>query len=166
MSATLIKNDSMFYNPLDVVETVIMDRDWMFDRPDDNELVADAAGQWCKYNIWFAWQEDCRGLTLSCTFDSKFPKRMLPQIHTLLGIANEKLWLGHYEVNSEEMSIAFRYSLMVKDDGIEPEQLREVLDLAIEECERLYPAYQSVVWGGKPPEEAVAIAMFDTVAEA
>jgi len=166
MTAMTLKTDSMFYNPLDVVEAVIMDRDWVFDRPDDNELVADASGHWGKYNVWFAWQEDSRGLTFTCTLDGKFPKKILPQIYTLLSIANEKLWLGHFEVNSEDMSVAFRYSLMVKDEMISSDTLRDLLDLAVEECERLYPAYQSVVWGGKSPEDAIEIALFDTIAEA
>jgi hypothetical protein len=166
MTATALKIDSMFYNPLDVVESVVMDREWAFDRLDDGELVADASGQWGKYNVWFAWQEDSRGLTLTCTLDSKLPKSALPKIYALLSLANEKLWLGHFEVNSEEFAVVYRYSMMVHDDGVSTEQLNNLLDIATEECERLYPAVQSVIWGGATPEQAMRLALFDTVAEA
>lgn len=164
-SLSLIKEN--FYNPLDIVETVIMDRDWVFDRPEDGELVAEASGQWCKFHLWFAWQEEAGGLTLACSLDAKFPPKLLPKIHTLLAIVNEKLWLGHFTLESEDMSVSFRHSLLIRE-GAETtaEQLGDLLDIAIEECERFYPALQSVIWGGKDPAEALAIAMFETVAEA
>ena len=43
---------------------------------------------------------------------------------------------------------------------------REPLETAIHECERFYPAFQFVVWGGRSPTDAVAMAMIDTVGEA
>lgn len=166
MTAVTIKTDS-FYNPLDMVETVIMDRDWVFDRPDDGELLAEAAGHWCKYQMWFKWEEDYGGLTLTSTLDAKFPKPLTQKVHTLLALANEKLWLGHFETSSEELSVSFRHALLLKHGAsVSTKQLQDLIDIALEESERLYPAFQSVVWGGKSPEEAMLMAMFETVAEA
>jgi hypothetical protein len=34
------------------------------------------------------------------------------------------------------------------------------------ECERFFPAFQFVVWGGKEPNEALAAAMIDVEGEA
>src|SRR5467141_2413714 len=42
----------------------------------------------------------------------------------------------------------------------------ELLDIALSECERFYPAFQFVVWGGKSPVQAIASAMIDPVGEA
>lgn len=166
MTATALKRDAL-YNPLDIAETVVMERDWACDRTDSGELVAEAAGAWCRYHVWFTWEEAHGGLTLACMLDAKFPKVMLPKIHSLLAIVNEKLWLGHFDVCSEEMRIAFRHALLVKGDaGISAEQLSDLLDIAVEECERFYPAFQSVAWGNKDPEEALALSLFETVAEA
>lgn len=166
MTATALKRDAL-YSPLDIAETVVMDRDWAYDRTDDGELVAQLTGTWCQCQIGFTWEEAHGGLTLSCMLDAKFPKAMLPKIHSLLAIVNEKLWLGHFDVCSEEMRIAFRHALLLKGDaGTSAEQLSDLLDIAVEECERFYPAFQSVVWGNKDPEEALALALFETVAEA
>lgn len=155
------------YNPLDLAELVIMDRDWVFDRPADGELIAEVNGVWCNYRIWFAWQEECGGLALSCSLDSKLPKQTLPKVHSLLALVNEKLWLGHFHISSDDMSVTFRHSLMLRDGaGTTAEHLQELLDLAISECERFYPAFQSVVWGGKAPAEALEMALFETIAEA
>ena len=166
MTAMMIKAESA-YNPLDLAEMVIMDRDWVFDRPAEGELIAEVAGAWCKYNMWFNWQEDSGGLTLSCALESKFPKPMLTKIHSLIALANEKMWLGHFDISPEDSTVVFRHSLLLRDGaGTTAEHLQELLDIAIEECERFYPAFQSVVWGGKSPVEAITIAMFETVAEA
>ena len=167
MTAMMVKTDLSYNNPLDIAEMVIMDRDWVFDRPDDGEIIAEVSGAWCNYRIWFTWQEDCGGLTLICALDTKLPKVLMPKIYPLLALVNEKLWLGHFDINSEDMTVAFRHSLLITDGvGTNAEHLQELLDLAIAECDRFYPAFQSVVWGNKPAQEAVQIALFDTVAEA
>jgi len=166
MTSLMLKNDPI-YNPLDLVESVIMDRDWVFDRPADGELIAEVSGVWCNYRVWFNWQEDSGGLTLSCALDTKFPKAMIFKIHSLMALVNEKIWLGHFEINSEDASVVFRHSLLFRDGvGTTHEHLSELLDIAVNECERFFPAFQSVVWGGKSASEALALALFDTIAEA
>lgn len=171
MKSLQSKTDKI-YNPLDIAELVIMDRDWVFDRPADGELVAEVTGMWCNYRIWFTWQkdsgrEDSGGLTLSCAMDNKFQRQSLAKIYPLLAMANEKMWIGHFGLCEEDNSIVFRHSLLLRDGaGTTAEHLQEHLDLAISECERFYPAFQSVVWGGKTPAEAIEIALFETIAEA
>jgi hypothetical protein len=166
MTTMMLKTDEP-YNPLDLAELVIMDRDWVFDRPAEGELIAEVNGVWCNYRIWFTWQEDSGGLTLSCAIDSKLLKQSQPKVHSLIAMVNEKLWLGHFTVCSEDSTVVFRHSLLLRDGaGTTAEHLQELLDIAISECERFYPAFQSVVWGGKSPAEAIEIALFETIAEA
>lgn len=166
MTSMMIKTDKV-YNPLDLAELVIMDRDWVFDRPAEGELIAEVNGAWCNYHVWFNWQEDSGGLTLCCSIDNKLSKQMMPRVHSLLALVNEKLWLGHFDLSTDTASVTFRHSLLLRDGaGTTAEHLQELLDIAINECERFYPAFQSVVWGGKSAAEAMQIAMFETIAEA
>jgi hypothetical protein len=46
------------------------------------------------------------------------------------------------------------------------ESLEDMVDIAITECERFFPAFQFVLWGGKAPAEALAASMLDCVGEA
>ena len=46
------------------------------------------------------------------------------------------------------------------------EQVEDLVDIALSECERFYPAFQLVIWGGKTPEEAMAAAMIEPIGEA
>lgn len=166
MSSLLLTDDAN-YNPLDLAELVFLDRDWSFDRASDGELIAETSGSWCKYHVWFNWQEDCGGLTLSCSIENKFPKAMLMKVHTLLAMANEKVWLGHFDVCMDDCTIVFRHSMLLRDGaGTTAEHLQELLDIAVNECERFYPAFQSVIWGDKSPADAIQFALFETIAEA
>ncbi len=166
MSATLFKQESCF-NPLDIAEMVMLDRDLSFDRSSEGDLLADIAGAWCNYKIWFSWQEEYGGLSLTCALDTKLPKPAYARVYPLLAIVNEKLWAGHFGIDSDASQVVFRYTLMVVEDGNVPsEQMEGMIDHALQECERFYPALQAVVWAGKDPREALAAALFETVAEA
>ena len=46
------------------------------------------------------------------------------------------------------------------------EQLEDLVDAAFSECERFFPAFQFVIWGGKSAGEALDAALFETVGEA
>ena len=41
-----------------------------------------------------------------------------------------------------------------------------LIESAIDECERFYPVFQFVLWGGKTPKEALAASMTETQGEA
>ena len=41
-----------------------------------------------------------------------------------------------------------------------------LIESAIDECERFYPVFQFVLWGGKTPAEALAASLIETRGEA
>jgi hypothetical protein len=167
MSMDSFFTDSADCNPLDLAESLFEQRDWLFDRPVEEELVAEIAGSWCHYRIWCHWQPALESLMFSCALDSKIAEKYLPRIYPLLAKINEKLWLGHFEICSQERCILFRYSLLLRGNhGASLEQLEDVVDIAITECDRFYPAIQSVLWGGADESTALEIALMDTVGEA
>ena len=45
-------------------------------------------------------------------------------------------------------------------------QAQTVIEAAIDECDRFYPAFQFILWGDKTPAEALASAMVDAQGEA
>ena len=46
------------------------------------------------------------------------------------------------------------------------QQCQALLSSALESCEGYFPAFQFVVWAGKPAREALDAAMFETSGEA
>jgi hypothetical protein len=167
MTTLHVEADNLFANPLDLVEQVIIDRDLAYDRPADEELVAEVTSAWCNYRIWFAWQADQSALIFSCAFETKLPKTMRAKMYPLLAMVNEKLWIGHFDLMSEDNTVAFRHAMLMRGGCVaSTEQVEDLVDIAVQECERFFPAYQALIWGNKSPEEALQVAIFETVGEA
>ena len=88
-------------------------------------------------------------------------------VYELLAAVNERLWLGHFDLGSDEEMPMFRHTVPLRGlSGASVEQLEDLVDSAFTECERFYPAFQFVIWGGKGAHEAIAAALFETVGEA
>jgi hypothetical protein len=61
----------------------------------------------------------------------------------------------------------FRHTTLLRGaQAASQEQLEDLVDIALTECERFYPAFQFILWGGKSASEAVSAAILDTVGEA
>lgn len=168
MTASMLKFDHI-HNPLDIAEMVMLERDLAFDRSGDADLLAESTSMWGAQRIWFSWQEEHRSLSLSSTLENKIAKASLSRVYELLAFVNERLWLGHFSIDSDSSAVMFRHTLLVNaHDGQLPSQesIDDLIDLATQEWDRFFPALQSVVWGGKQPREALEFAMFETVAEA
>ena len=167
MSTRPTESEGSLPNPLDLVEEVVSAHDWPFDRCSTDEMVVDIAGQWCDYHLHFAWLEDLGAMHFSCALAMRVPKGKRGPIHQLLSLINEKLWLGHFDVGDDDGLPIFRHTSLLRGArGPSVEQLEDLVDIAITECERFYPAFQLVVWGGKAPADAIQMALIDTVGEA
>lgn len=154
-------------NPIDLLEEMVVANEWRFDRVTDAELVVEVAGKWCEYRMYFIWQEDLGAIYFTCLFDVKIPEHKHSASTDLLALINEKLWLGHFDLSSEDLFPMFRHTVLLRGaDGPTVEQLEDLVDIAYSECERFYPAFQFVIWGGKAPREALEAAMLETVGEA
>jgi hypothetical protein len=167
MSVALVYEDKIHGNPLDVIEQVVVTNDWVYDRRADDELAVEVPGQWCTYSLYFAWREDMAALHFTSAFEMKVPPHKRLALYELLGIINEKLWLGHFGLWEEESAPMFRHTLLLRGSGmVFPEQIEDLVDIAVGECERFYPSFQFVVWGGKSAREAVTASLLETMGEA
>jgi len=154
-------------NPLDVMEQIVAANEWVFDRRSDAEMAAEAPGKWCDYGLYFSWSREISAMHFSCTLDIKVPTPRRGALFELLAKANEKLWIGHFGMDSDDGMPLFRHSVLLRGaPGASAESLEDMIDIAITECERFYPAFQFVLWGGKTPEEALQAAMLECVGEA
>ena len=154
-------------NPLDIIEQIIASNEWAFDRRNDSEIAAEAPGKWCDYGLYFSWSHEISAMHFSCAFDLKVPANQRDKLFELLSLANEKLWIGHFGLDSEDGVPVFRHSVLLRGaPGASAESLEDMVDIAVTECERFFPAFQFVLWGGKSPAEALQAAMLECVGEA
>jgi hypothetical protein len=153
-------------HPIDMIEQLATGRDWSFDRRSDEEMAVEAPGQWCDYGLYFAWSEDLNALHFSCAFDMRVPPKYRPAIYELLALLNERLWIGHFSLWQEEGLPMFRQTVQTGRKGLDRRAVEDLMEIAVAECERFYPAFQFVIWGGKSATDAIAAAMLDVAGEA
>jgi hypothetical protein len=154
-------------NLLDIVEQIVEINEWMFDRRSDQEMAVQVPGTWCDYSLYFAWNEEMEALHFTCAFDMRVAEDQKNRIYELLTRVNDRLWLGHFSLWEDEGLPMYRHALPLRGArGPAIEQMEDLVETAIIECERFYPAFQYVIWGGKNAEEALSAAMIDTVGEA
>lgn len=167
MSAVAVETPVSIHNPLDVVEEIVTANEWPFERSTEDELVVEIGGRWCDYRLYFVWQPDVSAMQFSCQFDMKLQPSRRDAVSALLAEVNNRLWLGHFDVCNEENTPMFRQTTLLRGSrGATVEQLEDLVEIALSECERFYPAFQFVIWGGKSASEAVAAAILDTHGEA
>jgi hypothetical protein len=115
------------------------------------------------------WRPEDQVLQFLAFPDIKVAPEKRQAIYESLGLINEQLWLGHFEMWSGSGLIIFRHSTVLDTrdgEGLSLEQAEAIAEAALEECERFYPVFQFVLWGGKCPGEAIAAALIDSHGEA
>ncbi|MTH98159.1 YbjN domain-containing protein [Roseibium sp. RKSG952] len=154
-------------NPVDTIETVASLNDWLFERSADDEITISVSGSWCEYHVSFSWMEEVESLHLACAFDLKVSDPRKLEVIRLLSLANEQLWMGHFDLWHKEGVVMFRQSLVLAGGAqANSAQIEAMLSNALESCERYYQAFQFVVWAGNSADEAINTALFETVGEA
>ncbi len=153
--------------PLDVIEEVINNQGWRLNRLQEEEIAAEYHGRWCEYSLHFAWSREIQALHFTCAFDLRIPQEKTNDVNNLLALINDRLWLGHFCVWQEEVLPMFRHAFPLRGtDCLEVQQAEDLLEIAITECEKFYPAFQYVIWGNKKPNEALEASILEPIGQA
>jgi len=167
MAVDLITSSETATNPLDIVEEIVASNEWPFDRSSEAELVAEITGRWCDYRLHFAWYNEVSALQFTVSVNCRVPDGKRTSMRGLLALVNEQMWFGHFDLCPQNSMPLFRQTQLLRGArGGSVEQLEDLVDIAIGECDRFFPAFQFLVWGGKSPTEAVRSALLETVGEA
>ena len=153
-------------SPLDVVEHMAAGNNWPFERAGEDEIGLVVTGRWTNYQVSFTWMNDIETLHLACAFDMKVPEPRLADVQKLIGLINEQMWIGHFDVWTQNGVVMFRHALVLAGVAASGRQSEAVLASALDSCERYFPAFQFVIWAGKSAREAMESAMFETTGEA
>jgi hypothetical protein len=137
--------------PIEVLEQYFEARGWACERTAEGEIVASATGSWAQYELRGVWRPEDQVLQFLAFPDIKVTPDKRAAIYESLGL------------------VVFRHSTILdarEGEGLSLEQAEAIAEAAVEECERFYPVFQFVLWGGKSPGEAISAALIDTHGEA
>ncbi|WP_339693650.1 YbjN domain-containing protein [uncultured Parasphingorhabdus sp.] len=153
--------------PVDMLAAFFEARGWSVDRTGDDELSVEIKGNWTSYQMRAIWRNEDHVLQILLLPEIRVPEDKKAVIYETLGLINEQLWLGHFDLWSNNNILLFRHATLLGGSGmLGLDQAQTIVDLAIEEWERFYPVFQFVLWSDKSPQDAIAHAMVDTVGEA
>lgn len=153
--------------PIDVLARYFDAHGWPHDMVSDEEIVTTVQGSWASYELRGVWRGEDGVLQILLFPEIKVMDDQRPAIFEALSLINEQLWMGHFEHWSASGMILFRHATLIgTEDGLPLPMAEALVQSAIDECERFYPVFQFVLWGGKSPSEAIAAALIETRGEA
>lgn len=155
------------YNPIDTVESIFTRRAYELDRRSDSEVVVEVQGKWNNMLLFFAWEENMHCLHMSCLMDIQSAIEDRSKIFELLAMANEELWVGHFSYWTEQKMPVFKHALIINDNEAEFERkIAQLTDIAVKECERMYPIFNVVLTKGMNPRQAMYPMTMETIGRA
>ena len=155
--------------PIDMLEHYFNAHGWSYERAADEEIVASFQGSWTQYELRAVWREEDRVLQFLAIPDIRVPADKRLAVYETMGLINEQLWIGHFELWATSGMLLFRHAALLEgtdEAALSIEQAETLVEAAIDECERFYPVFQFVLWADKTPQEAIAAALIETQGEA
>jgi hypothetical protein len=153
--------------PMDMLTALFEARGWSFEVNGEEEISAEFKGSWTSYQIRAVWREEDNALQVIVLPDVTVPENKRNDVYRAIGLINEQLWIGHFDIWSATGILLFRHGSLLPPNGmLGVDQAQTIIDVAIDECERFYPVFQFIIWGDKSPEDAIASALVDTHGEA
>lgn len=155
-------------DPLDTVEAVISSDDrFTTERAEDGDVHFSfkcTAGETVGY---FSYRGELPALLFTLGFDLQAPVSRRAEATRLAGLINENLWLGHFDVWSDDGTIIFRHAMpMIGRDDISVGEVQAMLAAALDAAERFQPAFHYLILGNMPADDAAKAAMFEIAGEA
>ncbi|HBK90121.1 MAG TPA: hypothetical protein DDZ68_00475 [Parvularcula sp.] len=167
MSIELLKSSAPEIDPLEALEAVADELALSVERVDAEELHVAIPGLWRDAGFWFTWRPELSTLQMGAPLDLKAPAGRLGDMARLVAMVNERLWIGHFDLWSDDSSIVFRNAAVLPADGrLDIAQAEILIKGAREAIDRFLPAFNYLIWGGKTPQEALEASMFETAGNA
>lgn len=167
MSLELSRSHLMALDPLELIEDVLEDAGWPAERDEEGTLQVVAETRWGDMGALFAYRPEPAAVHYSMTLDVKPQEAKRSAIAELVMLANERLWLGHFDFWADDGVIIFRYTFPMEGrDELTEGEVRAVMAASVSAADRFMPAFNFLVWAGKSPREAIDAVMFETHGEA
>ena len=154
-------------NSFDLVEEILDDADWSYERDSNNSVHCIAPTRWGDLGSVFTMRQEPRALQFTVTLDVKPTPSRRGELNALITLINEKMGIGHFDYWTGDDLILYRHAIPMAG-RLEPEssEISAVIESATEAAECYTPAMNYIIWAGMTAEQAMQIAQFETHGEA
>ena len=151
-------------HPVDLAELFAETMGWQFAREDDDQLVIEYAGLWRFYTVVLNWHQNHELLTVRNQFELNVPESAESQLLDAINRANVRFPGGSFTLHLDEEMIAYSLSHTLAGDAeLTVEQLENLINNSISQCEVFYPAFQMVALGVRRAESAIDAAIVEPI---
>jgi hypothetical protein len=154
-------------NPLDRVEEILSDNNWVYNRMNDMELMVKISGKSCEYRLIFVWEENMSALKFCCQYDLAINRRNIQNAGIALMDMNADLWMGHFEIARDTMVPVFRHTCLLRGHGERSgfESIQDLVDISLVQCERFRHVFHLLSEDTIADVQTLSLAMMDTQGE-
>jgi hypothetical protein len=151
-------------DPMETVEMILgADDRFKSERADDGDVHFSFKCSMGETVGYFSHRHELPALLFTLGFDLQAPVSRRAEAVRLAGLINENLWLGHFDVWSDDGTIIFRHAMpMIGRDEISVGEVQAMLAAAMDAAERFQPAFHFLILGGMSADDASAAALFET----
>ncbi|MBL8637419.1 MAG: YbjN domain-containing protein [Alphaproteobacteria bacterium] len=153
-------------NPLDGVEDLLASQNWTFNRMNRDELLLEMKGTRGVYHMIFTWEESIGAMQFCCEFDLRLADQNYASACCTLNNMNNKLWLGHFDLDGESMTPCFRHTQLFRGltQTSGADYLQDLIHVAIEQCDQNYAVFQMLSSVSVSPDsDSLSLALMPTL---
>jgi len=151
-------------NLLDMAEDVLKNRDLNFSRIDENEIIASLSEH---YTLSIVLRPDYELLHFSNDLNLVCPDDKLAVLEDSIIKANERIWMGHFDLLSSgnrivySFTLPFVFSLLFDESNFE-----SLIDLVYTESDRFFHYFNMIISGKDIPNFSISSLFQDSAGEA
>ena len=161
------QNDIILGDPIELVTQFVATQDWLLQSLAENAVLVEVPGKWCDYQLAVTWQHNEEAMQVTCRIDVQCDELRLGEIALLAALLNQQVFMGHLALDIATGELELRHTLPLRGaGGATPEQIEDVVDIMLGECEYCFPAIYQVAHGQLTANDAAAAALFTTEGEA
>ncbi|MCL4679453.1 MAG: YbjN domain-containing protein [Alphaproteobacteria bacterium] len=154
-------------NPLDSVEELLCDQNWVYDRTDDDCLMVQVKGRSCNYKLLFVWQKNLNALQFSCEYEMTLRHDNMGMAASAVLDMNEESWMGHFEIARKTLVPSYRQTCLMRGYEFNESNayFEDLIDISLAHCERFYPVFHLLSKPGAANSESLSLALMETAGE-
>lgn len=154
-------------HPIELVSRFVARHDWFLRQRNPNAVLAEIPGKWSVYQLAVTWQDSEETMQVTCRIDVQADECQLGEMALLAALLNHDIYIGHLALDVKNGELELRHTLALRGaGGATPEQIEDVVDVMLGECEQAFPAIHQVAQGQVSAGEAAAAVMMMTEGEA
>ena len=167
MAPSRQQTDIVLDDPIELVTRFVVTHDWLLQSRGENAVLVEVPGKWCDYQLTVTWQHNEEAMQVTCRIDVQCDESRFGEIALLAAFLNQQIFMGHLALDVETGELELRHTLPLRGaGGATPEQIEDVVDIMLGECEYCFPTIYQVAEGQLAASEAAAAALFNTEGEA